>query len=131
MLFNIKISVLVATALAPFLSSAAVVRLYHDRECSDDQFIQEVNVWDDTCCDWPEPGWASYKVVTPGGRLQALTMYPHNVCVYPGIYQSCVDFLHSTHVGECVPSWQGSPDGLAHSMGSTWFGYCTFTPPKA
>ena len=123
MLFNMQISTLAVMALAPVLSSAAIVNLYHDTACKD--LIQQVNVWDNTCCDWPEPGWGSYKLMTKGGWLQALTSYPHNVCVYPGVKGGCVEATEDM-VGSCMRTNETS-DGLSHSIGSTVLDFCPYT----
>jgi len=110
---------LLVAALAPFLGNAAIVRLFRDVECTDE--IQEINVKDNTCASWPKEGWRSYKLMTRGCPGQKITSYPGNVCVYPGIRDSCVDAVESK-VGSChITPGNG---GVSHAIGLSLINFC-------
>ncbi|KAF2727702.1 hypothetical protein EJ04DRAFT_570152 [Polyplosphaeria fusca] len=79
MRFTSAIAILSAVA---GLGTAFKLETFSDDSCNDKN--QNVNVWDNTCADWPS-GFKSYKITTWGGNRQYAYFFgPDNCGSLPG-----------------------------------------------
>ncbi|KAK1834069.1 hypothetical protein QBC39DRAFT_328416 [Podospora conica] len=120
MFANIKTFVALAVAVfAPMLVLGADVALYSGLNCHDEDYIQTVPVWDNSCMDWAKPGWSSMKLISPGGDLMYLTAYSKNNCWPMGIHDACLD---ARWPGKCVNTVD--KDGGANAIGAIMWPQC-------
>ena len=80
---------------------AAMFIAYSGDNCSGDG--QEVNVWDNTCCDWPND-FRSVRVTVYGGKGQRVSFDEGNVCYSGGGPQYWADGGASDawKIGNCL-----------------------------
>ncbi|KAF1975803.1 hypothetical protein BU23DRAFT_579021 [Bimuria novae-zelandiae CBS 107.79] len=96
---------------------AFVMDTYTDSNCND--YGQNVNVWDNTCADWPN-AFKSFKITTWGGNHQHGWWFaPDNCGSLPGSIKN--GYVDSTtfdfKIGECV----SLGDNVANAVAS-WYG---------
>lgn len=115
MLANLKFSALIAAVLAITTTNAVVVHMYSDQRCRD--FIEERNVWDNTCAH--TQGFSSYRLISAGGSGQMLRSYSPNACVVP--ITSCVTAYGNVLDGEC---FDVKTDAGASNAFSSYWGSC-------
>jgi hypothetical protein len=94
------ISTAVVLSAIATLGSSFVMETYSDDNCVNP--VQNVNVWDHTCAEWPD-AFRSMRIVTWGGRAQKGYFFAANNCGdLPGtIREMWVDWTSGNQLNHC------------------------------
>ena len=84
------------------LASSFVIHTFSDEWCQD--YLEEVNVWDNSCATWPK-AFSSYAPIVYGGEHQKAYMWAADNCgdLATTLYQVWADGGAGSdfHVGNC------------------------------